>query len=261
MTAFDAAVRAIERAGYHNHRRESHSDALSTAFFNDLLEHCESLRHDVESGIVKMWLNVRSPGDRLRKIDLLIGEPHHDGRPDIGKVRIALENKSIITAHRNRTNRFDDLTKILGAIHSARPQAIILGTVLIGLAERVLNVPDRVHPPYRVNVELEVEFESDIRPRLSSGDPTLWNDFPHAISRNRSTDPKRTLDLLKTMPLRRPGHTHVRGFDVLIGAPVYIDNVNPPHVPRPNPLGVDVDAEYAAMLDQVCRGYNARWWM
>jgi hypothetical protein len=259
MTAFDTAIEAIRKAGYHNHRLENHSDTVSNAFFEDLLRRCEPLRKDVESGIVRAWLNVSSPGDRSRKVDLFVGEPDESGLPDISKVRIALENKSVITAHRNRTNRFDDLTKVLGAIHSVRPEALILGTVLIGLARRVLNVPDKIHPFYRG--EREAEFQGIVRPRLSSGDETLWTEFPWAVSRNSAADAERTLQLLRTIPTRKPGHTHVQGFDFLIGVPAFIDNVHPPEIPRPNTLGVDVDAEYSAMLGQVCAGYRARWHM
>jgi len=41
--------------------------------------------------------------------------------------------------------------------------------------------------------------------------------------------------------------------------PVFIDNVYPPRVARDNALGIDVDAEYRAMLDRICKAYTARW--
>lgn len=257
-TPFDEAIGAIARAGYHNHRLETHSDAVSTALFSDLVKHCPPLREDVKNETVKVWKNVRAPGDRLRKIDLFVGEPAAGGELDIHRVRIALENKSVITAHRNRGSRFDDLRKVLAAIYSARPEAILIATVLIGLAQRVLNIPDQVHPFFRGR---EGEFQRSICPRLSSGDATLWDEFPWAISRNSPNDPVATLALLRTLPTRRPGHTHVQGYDYVLLVPVNIDNVNPPVLPRPNSLGVDVDAEYARMLDQVCSAYTARWHM
>lgn len=261
-TPFDDAIEAIARHGYHNHRLETHSDAVSSGVFKDLLERCPALQSDVKAGTVKSWFNVQSPGDRLRRIDLFIGEPGPSGGVDEQKVRIALENKSVITAHRNRTNRFDDLKKVLGAIHAARPEALIVGTVLIGLADRVLNVPDRVQPRFVIRdsrgqpVGVDLRFEQNVLPRLSTGDATLWTEFPDAISYNRPTDPERTLSLLKTLPTRPPGHTHVEGFDYLLGVPVFIDNVNPPALPRPNPLGVEVDGEYERMLQQVMRGVH-----
>ena len=141
ITPFDKAIEAVATARYHNHRLETHSDSVSNALFDDLLKICPPLRLDMEKGIVKKWGNVSGPSDRLRKVDLFVGEPAADGTCDIGRVRIAVENKSVITAHRNRTNRFDDLKKVLGAIHSARPEALLVATVLVGLAQQVLKCP------------------------------------------------------------------------------------------------------------------------
>lgn len=257
-TPFDRAIAAIAEKRYHNHRLETHSDTVSDGLFEDLLEHCEPLRTDVERGVVKVWKNISSPGDRLRKVDLFVGEPGKDGGPNIQKVRIAVENKSVITAHRNRTNRFDDLRKVLGAIHGARPEALLIATVLVGLAERVLNIPDQIHKFFR---DREGDFKSKVLPRLSSGDATLWDEFDWAISRNRPNDPAKTVELFRTLPTRKPGHTHVEGYDYVLLVPVQIDNVNPPSLPRPNPLGIDVDEEYRKLLAQVCSAYTARWHM
>ena len=38
-----------------------------------------------------------------------------------------------------------------------------------------------------------------------------------------------------------------------------IDNVNPPTIPFPNPLGIDVAAEYDRMIEHICKAYTARW--
>lgn len=257
-TPFDKAISAVATAGYHNHRLETHSDTVSDGLFDDLRATCEPIRRDVERGVVRVWKNVSAPGDRLRKVDLFVGEPNAEGGPDIRRVRIALENKSVITAHRNRTNRFDDLRKVLGAIHGARPEALLIATVLVGLADRVLNIPDQVHKFYR---DREGEFDRDVLPRLSSGDAELWREFDWGVSRNRPTDPTRTVELFRTLPTRKPGHTHVEGYDYVLLVPVQIDNVNPPALPRPNPLGIDVDAEYQRLLVQMCSAYTARWHM
>lgn len=258
ITPFDRAVAAIATARYHNHRLETHSDTVSDGLFADLVAICKPIRKDVELGVVKVWKNVSAPGDRLRKVDLFVGEPGLDGEPDIHKVRIALENKSVITAHRNRTNRFDDLRKVLSAVHGARPEALLIATVLVGLAERVLNIPDHVHKFYRGR---EDEFKDKVLPRLSSGDNTLWTQFDWAVSSNRPNDPSTTVELLRTLPTRKPGHTHVEGYDYVLQVPVQIDNVNPPTPPRPNPLGIDVDLEYQRLLTQMCAAYTARWHM
>src|SRR5262249_9211967 len=154
-----------------------------------------------------------------------IGEPDSNGKlSDLNKVRIVVENKSVITAHRNRTNRFDDLKKILSTVLAAKREAVIVATVLIGLADRVLNVPDHVKKQYKGRM---AEFESKVLPRLSSGDQSLWEEFPWAISKNRQDDPKRTMLHFQQLPTRNPGHTHVLGYDYVLLVPVYIDNVNP----------------------------------
>lgn len=255
-TPFDRALTEIALARYHNHRQETHSDVVSDRIFKDLLEVCEPLRTDVGEGIVRHWLNVSAPGDRLRKADLVVGEADAVGHPRIDRIRIAIENKSVITAHRNRTSRFDDLRKVLAAIHSTRPEALLIATVLVGLCPRVLNVPDQVKKRYRDRPEA---FERDVLPRLSSGDPSLWDEFDFAVSENRPTDPLKTVELMRTLPVRQPGHTHVEGYDSVLLVPVEIDNVNPPALPRPNALGIDVDADYDQMLQRTCAAYKARW--
>jgi hypothetical protein len=255
---FDKAIAAIAKAGYHNHRLEAHSDIVSRSLFDDLINVCKPLREDFEREVVKVWVNVSAPGDRRRKVDLFVGEPGADGKPDIHKVRIAVENKSVITAHRNVTNRFDDLRKVLSAVHSARPEALLVATVLVGVGRRVLNIPDHVHKFYRGR---EDEFETSILPRRSSGDLTLWDQFDWAISNNRPDDPAKTIALLRTLPTRHPGHTHIEGYDYVLLVPVDIDNVSAPSLPRPNTLGIDVDREYQQMLEKLCSGYTARWHM
>jgi hypothetical protein len=258
ITPFDRAITGIALARYHNHRLETHSDTVSMALHEDLVACCAPLRNDLTAGIVRMWLNVSAPGDRLRKVDLVVGEPDADGNPDMEKVRIAVENKSVITAHRNAAARFDDLTKVLSAIHKARPEALLIATILVGLCRQVLNIPDRVRAVYRDRAE---EFKGMVLPRLSTGDGTLWTDFGWAISRNRPGDPEKTVALMRTLPTRSPAHTHIEGFDAVLLVPVEIDNVNPPSLPRPNPLAIDVDAEYARMLEKMCAAYTARWHM
>jgi hypothetical protein len=257
-TPFDAAISGIAKAGYHNHRLETHSDLVSDGIVTDLKRACEVFRKDVEDGVVHIWKNVASPGDRERRVDLFVGEPDAKGEPDITKVRIAVENKSVITAHRNRTNRFDDLSKVLAAVQGTRPEALLIATVLVGLADRVLNIPDHVHKFYR---DRDEEFERDVLPRLSSGDESLFEQFSWAISKNRPNDPAKTVELFRTLPTRGPALTHLVGYDSLLLVPVEIDNVHPPKLPRPNPLGIDVDAEYRECIARTCKAYTARYHM
>ena len=257
-TPFDAVIAAIAAAGYHNHRLEAHSDIVSDGIVADLRDQCATFRGDLESGRVRIWKNVASPGDRERRVDLFVGEPDAHGHPDITKVRIAVENKSVITAHRNTTNRFDDLKKVLAAVQGAQPEALVIATVLIGVADRTLNIPDQVHKFYR---DREEEFERDVLPRLSSGDESLFTQFSWAVSRNRPSDAQKTLELFRTLPTRGSAQTHLVAYDSVLLVPVRIDNVHPPELPRPNTLGIDVDADYREFLVRTCKAYTARWHM
>jgi hypothetical protein len=257
ITPFDEFIDDVKKTRYHNHRLESHSDIISRGILRDLTHSCDRLREDLDSGKVRCWMNVNAPGDRGRKIDLFIGEPVANGSsPDLEKVRVAVENKSVITAHRNRTNRFDDLKKALESIHGVKKEAIIVATILVGLANRVLNVPDQVKKRYRNQIH---RFENRILPPLSSGDQSLWKEFDWAISMNRKEDPKTTLEFFQKLPRRNPAYTHEAGYDYVLVVPVNVDNVNLPELPRPNPLNIDVDKEYQAMLEVICKAYTARW--
>lgn len=255
-TPFDRVVDQIKVLRYHNHRKPLHSDIVSAGILHDLVANCSAIADDLEKSVIRHWLNVRTPGARQRKIDLLIGEPTRDGGPNLRKLRICVENKSVITAHRNADARFDDLNEALQVLHKAQSEAIFIATVMIGVAPRFLNVADQVKKHFRNDVG---RFEGQILPRLSTGDSTLWDEFHFAVSPNREDDPKRTLARFRQLPTRRIGYTHIIGYDYVLLVPVAIDNVNPPYLARSNNLGIDVDSNYAQMLEQVCKAYNVRW--
>ena len=253
--AYTDLIRRIEERGYHNHRLEDHSAAISRGILKDLCAMCEPFARDFSAGRICEWLDFPSPAGRARKLDLVVAEPDRDeGRPDLTHLRLCIENKSVVTAHRNRTNRYDDLSDLVGVLHRNRPDAILVATVLVGLCEQVLNVPDRVKPFLPSE-----DFESQVLLRLSSGDASLWEEFPFAVSRNRAADPARTVEKFRELPTRPPGRTDLVAYDYVLLVPVYIDNVNPPRIARDNNLGIDVDGEYQAMLEQICRAYKARW--
>jgi hypothetical protein len=141
-------------------------------------------------------------------------------------------------------------------VYAVKPQAVIVATVLVGVAPNVLNVPDQLKKSYRSKPD---EFENAILPRLSSGDQSLWNEFEWAVSANKKTDPAQTLAKFRMLRTRQPGHTHVEGYDYVLIVPVHIDNVNPPRVEVDNALGIDVSNDYKHMIEIICKAYSARW--
>lgn len=254
-TAFDDLVDDIKARGFHNHRLEEHSGSMSRGILRDLRAMCEPFERDFTSGKIREWLDSPSPSGRARKLDLVVAEPGQEqSEPDLTRLRLCVENKSVITAHRNRTNRYDDLSDLVGVLHRDRPDAVLVATVLIGLSDRVLNVPDRVKPFLTPQ-----KFKRRVLPRLSSGDVSLWKEFPQAVSRNRSVDPENTAAKFRQLPTRPPGRTDLVAYDYVLLVPVMVDNVHPPQVARQNSLGIDVDAEYRTMLDRICKAYTARW--
>lgn len=257
ITPFEKVIAEIENRRYHNHRLEVHSDIVSAGIYQDLLIECEALRSDVENGIVRHWFNVHAPGARERKIDLFIGQATKGTEePNIKKLRICVENKSVITAHRNRDARFDDLNEALQVVHAAKSEAVIVATILVGVATQVLNIPDQVKKLYKGK---QAEFKQTVLPRLSSGDESLWRDFAWAVSVNKPGDAAETVRKLRMLPTRRPGHTHICGYDYVLMVPVSIDNVNPPRLALPNNLQIDIQKEYWKMISTICKAYTARW--
>ena len=256
-TPFDRVIRRIVERGYHNHRKEEHSDIASMGIWDDLRDHSSEINSDYGMGRIDHWLNRPAPDLQRRRADLLVCEiDEQTDVPDLSRVRICLENKSVVTAHRNKGERFRDLDNFRSEVQQRRREAIVLGTVMIGTAKRYLNVPDRISPLYKNRPE---EFGQTILPRLSTGDETLWDDFDFAISENRPDDAKKTLDHFRSLPTRTPNLTHQAGFDYLLIVPVHIDNVNPPRIDRDNNLGLDVDEEYSNFLETIRRAYVARW--
>jgi len=201
----------------------------------------------------------KDSGARNRKIDLLVGQPDANGEPDLDKVRLCVEDKSVVTAHRNLYARFDDLNEALQVLHRVRSEAVLVATVIVGVADKVLNIPDKVKPLYRTKPH---HFLKKILPRLSSGDQKLWRDFEWAVSVNRPNEAAKTVSKFRELRTRPPGHTHIVGYDYVMLVPAFIDNVNEPYIPEagdPRSLGIDVELDYRTMLDTVCKAYTARW--
>ena len=253
---FDDVIEAIRVAGYHNHRREQHSNLVSDGIFRGLMDRCQQIAADYRSHRIADWYNAPAPGARGRRVDLFVGEPGPGGKRDARGARICVENKSVITAHRNKTNRLDDLDEVVRGVHRVEPECIVVATVLVGTALTVLNIPDHVKKRYRTEPG---HFDTEVLPRLSRGDQSLWREFAFAVSQNRENDPEKTIDAFRRLPTRAPGHTHALGYDFILLVPVFIDNVNPPRIDRDNAFGINVDESYRKMLDTICQAYVARW--
>jgi hypothetical protein len=249
MSVFDEILDAIRANGYHNHRKETHSNIVSRRIVADLRGACAAFANDCETGGIRIWERTHGPDDRTT--DLVAGPPNDEGKPDLTKVRLLVENKSVVTAHRNRNARYQDIDRERLSAHRANPKTIVIATLMVGVCERVLNIPDCVSKFHSKT------FKSDILPRLSTGDQTLWAEFDACVGKNTPEDPAKTVAMFRALPTRQGSDTHLPALDYLLIAPFAIDNVNPPELVAA--LGIDAEADYQRMIQHISRTYTMRW--
>lgn len=249
MSPFNEILDHIRATGYHNHRKEVHSDILSRRIVADLRSECPAFNADIESGRIRTWEKTKGPDDRTT--DLIAGPTNANGGPDLSAVRILVENKSVVTAHRNRNARWQDIDRERRSAHSANPKTIVIATLIVGVCERVLNVPDCVAKLHKTT------FESQVRPRLSTGDQSLWQEFSMCVGLNKPDDPSKTISMFRELPIRKGSDTHEAALDFLLIAPFAIDNVNPPRLDFT--MNIDPEDEYRRMIRHACRLYTLRW--
>jgi len=249
MSVLDEILNAIRENSYHNHRKETHSDLISRRIVADLRATCKAFDSDLASGAIRTWEKTKGPDDRTT--DLIAGSSKPNGAPDLSDVRLLVENKSVVTAHRNRNARWQDIDRERRSAHSANPKTIVVATLIVGVCERVLNVPDCVAKLHKHS------FETGVRPRLSTGDQSLWGEFDMCVSLNKSDDPHKTIAMFRELPVRKGSDTHLAALDFLWIAPFAIDNVNPPMIGKT--MGIDAEVEYRKMIQHICRLYSLRW--
>ncbi len=93
---------------------------------------------------------------------------------------------------------------------------MLVATVMIGVAPRVLNIADNVTKKYK---KQRARFNSEIVSKLSSGDQKLWEEFDYAISENKRADARTAIEKFRSLPTRPLGQTHVLGYDSVLIVP------------------------------------------
>lgn len=275
-TPFDQHAKRVNQIGYHNHRVNTHSDIISDGIVQDLRVTCEVLKDDLDSLLVGYWRNRKNPWGRKRNTDLVVAEPiagaispgdtppakeawrgaaaFRKVDPDLNKIRMVVEHKSIMTAHRNLSARHDDLNNL--AQEAAKSPNVIVGaTVMVGTAPKVLNVPDGVKKLFKSD---PAKFERKVVSRMKKHDPRLWSDFKEFVSLNQPSHIVNSFHvLLSTVVKRRsPDNRNVEGYDAFLVVPVFYDNVNKARVVRDNPYGIDVDKEYRRFIQRIADDYK-----
>ncbi len=135
---------------------------MSIELLRDLYTNSSTFKTHTENGAMGYFLNLpvaKPRGGVAIEVDLVIGQLVRtvSCQPRIGRtenrirrmansdvammneVRILVENKSVLTAHRNRGNRSMELVAVEDVIADKYPEAILVANVLIGTALEFLN--------------------------------------------------------------------------------------------------------------------------
>jgi hypothetical protein len=252
-TPIDSLLDGIAEARYHDHRSSQHARHICGQVAGGLESRCNALRDHLEAGLATMdpWSTL--PGKRGGRGLLVAGAQQAQAVPI---PRVWVQATSVITAHRNASNRFDELRDTLSYLQGLPRTPIAGAVVLVGTAERVLNVTDRLKPMYR-SLDRLSHFEAEILPRLSSGDSQLWGEFPWAVSENRSSDAMATFQLFRG--LGQSKNDNEAPTNHILTVPVHIDNVNPPYVDEAFLGGARLDELYGEMLTRLASAYDEQW--
>lgn len=166
-----------------NPRSQANSNALADFVIADLRQACPLLAQDLASKslIASKNENVRTRV-AVRNVDLVFAELGSGP----GTVRVAVENKTIMTAHgKARWNRYGDLIAYCNHIHNHRDSSIAAAIVVINCSPTYEN-PDAfakglLRPRFEMKkvVADTLKIFADIPLRTSAEEP---NDQPEAVA-------------------------------------------------------------------------------
>jgi len=181
LSAPEAYVAWINQHLGFNPRSHANSNALSEFVIADLRRSCPPLASYLKVEQIATILNA-DVHTRVasRNVDLVFLES------DSSTVRIAVENKTIMTAHgKARWNRYGDLIAYSNHVHNHRPDCIAAAIVVINCSPAYEN-PDGFakglrRPKFDMNkvVRDTVKIFADIPLRTSTDEP---NDQPEALA-------------------------------------------------------------------------------
>lgn len=172
-----------EHLGF-NPRSQANSDALSDFVIADLKARCPNFRQALKSGalVPRKNPNVKTQVAE-RSIDLVF---HEKGDLPALTVRVSVEHKTIMTAHRKaRKNRYGDLIAYCNHMHNHRSDCIAAGIVVINTSPEYENPDGFAKGLKRPRFNMEKVVADTVRIfdaiplRNDADDP---NDQPEALS-------------------------------------------------------------------------------
>jgi len=297
--AFERVIKRIRNDGVYHPRDQRVSTQLGLEILRDLYFVSPEFREDVNCGRICYGFNLKfekTSTSNSKRTDLAIGvlDESADIPPILTKyledaplipemkmlhittrdrdlmkeVRIAMENKSVITAHRNRNNRSDELVSIADVLSEACPGAILVATVMIGTATEFLNyeVLQRAEGVLEVFCErVRGGYQLDEIKRLLGRSAPEIADFLNQprirkalISTNESQEPFNTMDRMHGV-LKPRENTSQIGYDVLILQFCHIDNIGPARLESPEYFkGIYAQYQYNTALKRLSGLYRER---
>ncbi len=256
-TAFERLVSYLERERIHHPRTGFHSDYLSKEFLRDLYHVSSIFKSDVDAGTICYKVNHRlGLGGRQHVLDLVLGtredssqqtsiDPKNQGFQRIREsepkdIRLIMENKSLITAHRNVYNRTRILADLAEAVRDGQHRHVLLvGTFIIGTADKFLNYETFIRArDVLSHLCSESKFNlKELEGMIGTGnekirefveDPALPETM---ISRNKPDEPEKTLDIIiQDVPIKQLSGGGYDGFAIQF---CHLDNIDRPRLEDP----------------------------
>lgn len=164
MALPDAFLQHLRERGY-DPRSNKHSNALAEAIIADLVSTCATIHRAAAAGDLVYDVNFTIRVGRSDwNIDLVLGQPPPPPQPEAegirratqSSVQIAIEMKSIMTAHRNNAkNRRRDLQTFSDHGHGYDRRTIVGGLTVANISP-ILQLPRKTTVNRHLNVERDV---------------------------------------------------------------------------------------------------------
>lgn len=243
-----------------------------------------TFKADVDTGRVCYKVNYRLDlGGRQHVLDLVLGTREDTSQQNIAvpkqgferiqeseikNIRLIMENKSLVTAHRNVYNRTRILADLAEAVRDSPPKdTLLVGTFIVGTADKFLNyetfvrardVLSHLCSESKFNLEELEELIGTGHEKIREfvDDPVLPEKM---ISRNKPDEPQKTLDIIvQDVPIKQLSGSGYDGFAIQF---CHLNNIDPPRLEDPLFFkDKNYDAvRYENVLNTIAAQYDAKY--
>jgi len=184
MRAPESYVRWMNKHIGFNPRAQQNSNALSDFVVADLVTSCPAIRKAIHSqGLAPKKNADINTASAVRTVDLILFE---EAKLPLISVRISVENKTIMTAHRKaRKNRYGDIIAYSNHMHNHRHECVAGAILVVNVSPKYEN-PDAfakglVRPSFDME-KVVADTISIFRKIPLRNDPEDPSDRPEALA-------------------------------------------------------------------------------